>query len=339
MQVYYDKDADLSIVQNRKIAVIGYGSQGHAHANNLRDSGVGQVIVGLRAGSGSRVKAENAAFEVAEAAEAAADADLVMMLTPDELQPALYRDHIEPNLKEGAALAFAHGFNIHFELIEPRADLDVIMIAPKGPGHTVRSTYVAGNGVPSLIAIAQDATGQAKNLALSYACAIGAGRAAIIETSFREETETDLFGEQAVLCGGSAALVQAGFETLVEAGYAPEMAYFECLHELKLIVDLFYEGGDANMWYSVSNSAEYGGLTRGSRIVTDETKAEMKRMLHEIQSGQFAREFVTENQAGAPGIKARRRLTAAHQIEAVGERLRGMMPWIQENRLVDRTKN
>ena len=339
MQVYYDKDADLSIVQNRKIAVIGYGSQGHAHANNLRDSGVGQVIVGLRAGSGSRVKAENAAFEVAEAAEAAADADLVMMLTPDELQPALYRDHIEPNLKEGAALAFAHGFNIHFELIEPRADLDVIMIAPKGPGHTVRSTYVAGNGVPSLIAIAQDATGQAKNLALSYACAIGAGRAAIIETSFREETETDLFGEQAVLCGGSAALVQAGFETLVEAGYAPEMAYFECLHELKLIVDLFYEGGVANMWYSVSNTAEYGGLTRGSRIVTDETKAEMKRMLHEIQSGQFAREFVTENQAGAPGIKARRRLTAAHQIEAVGERLRGMMPWIQENRLVDRTKN
>ena len=339
MQVYYDKDADLSIVQNRKIAVIGYGSQGHAHANNLRDSGVGQVIVGLRAGSGSRVKAENAAFEVAEAAEAAADADLVMMLTPDELQPALYRDHIEPNLKEGAALAFAHGFNIHFELIEPRADLDVIMIAPKGPGHTVRSTYVAGNGVPSLIAIAQDATGQAKNLALSYACAIGAGRAAIIETSFREETETDLFGEQAVLCGGSAALVQAGFETLVEAGYAPEMAYFECLHELKLIVDLFYEGGVANMWYSVSNTAEYGGLTRGSRIVTDGTKAEMKRMLHEIQSGQFAREFVTENQAGAPGIKARRRLTAAHQIEAVGERLRGMMPWIQENRLVDRTKN
>ena len=339
MQVYYDKDADLSVAQNRKIAVIGYGSQGHAHANNLRDSGVDQVIVGLRAGSGSRIKAENAAFAVAEAAEAAADADLVMMLTPDELQPALYRDHIEPNLKEGAALAFAHGFNIHFELIEPREDLDVIMIAPKGPGHTVRSTYVAGNGVPSLIAIAQDATGQARNLALSYACAIGAGRAAIIETTFREETETDLFGEQAVLCGGSAALVQAAFETLVEAGYAPEMAYFECLHELKLIVDLFYEGGIANMWYSVSNTAEYGGLTRGSRIVTDETKAEMKRMLDEIQSGQFAREFVSENLAGAPGIKARRRLTAAHQIEEVGERLRGMMPWIQENRLVDRTKN
>ena len=339
MQVYYDKDADLSIVQTRKVAVIGYGSQGHAHANNLRDSGVEQVVVGLRAGSGSRVKAENAGFEVAEAAEAAAGADVVMILTPDELQPALYRDQVEPNLKEGAALAFAHGFNIHFELIEPREDLDVIMIAPKGPGHTVRSTYAAGNGVPSLIAIGQDATGQAKNLALSYACAIGAGRAGIIETTFREETETDLFGEQAVLCGGSAALVQAGFETLVEAGYAPEMAYFECLHELKLIVDLFYEGGVANMWYSVSNTAEYGGLTRGPRIVTDETKAEMKRMLAEIQSGVFAREFVGENQAGAPGIKARRRLTAAHQIETVGARLRGMMPWIQENRLVDRSRN
>ena len=339
MKVYYDKDADLSIVQNKKIVVVGYGSQGHAHANNLRDSGVEQLVVALRTGSGSRIKAENAGFGVAEAAEAAADADLVMILTPDELQPALYRDHIEPNLKEGAALAFAHGFNIHFELIEPREDLDVIMIAPKGPGHTVRSTYVAGNGVPSLIAIGQDATGQAKDLALSYACAIGAGRAGIIETTFREETETDLFGEQAVLCGGSAALVQAGFETLVEAGYAPEMAYFECLHELKLIVDLYYEGGVANMWYSVSNTAEYGGLTRGSRIVTDETKAEMKRMLEEIQSGAFAREFVGENQAGAPGIKARRRLTAAHPLETVGARLRGMMPWIQENRLVDRAKN
>ena len=339
MKVYYDKDADLSIVQNKKIVVVGYGSQGHAHANNLRDSGVEQLVVALRTGSGSRIKAENAGFGVAEAAQAAADADLVMILTPDELQPALYRDHIEPNLKEGAALAFAHGFNIHFELIEPREDLDVIMIAPKGPGHTVRSTYVAGNGVPSLIAIGQDATGQAKDLALSYACAIGAGRAGIIETTFREETETDLFGEQAVLCGGSAALVQAGFETLVEAGYAPEMAYFECLHELKLIVDLYYEGGVANMWYSVSNTAEYGGLTRGSRIVTDETKAEMKRMLEEIQSGAFAREFVGENQAGAPGIKARRRLTAAHPLETVGARLRGMMPWIQANRLVDRAKN
>ncbi len=339
MRVYYDKDADLSIVQNRKIAVIGYGSQGHAHANNLRDSGVGQVVVGLRAGSGSRIKAESAGFQVAEAAEAARDADLVMVLTPDELQPALYLEHIEPNLREGAALAFAHGFNIHFELIEPREDLDVIMIAPKGPGHTVRSNYVAGNGVPSLIAIGQDATGQAKQLALAYACAIGAGRAGIIETTFREETETDLFGEQAVLCGGSAALVQAGFETLVEAGYAPEMAYFECLHELKLIVDLYYEGGIANMWYSVSNTAEYGGLTRGPRIVTEETKAEMKRILREIQSGEFARDFVTENQAGAPGMKARRRLIAGHDVEAVGARLRGMMPWIRENRLVDKTRN
>ena len=339
MQVYYDKDADLSIIQKTRVAVIGYGSQGHAHANNLRDSGVGHVVIGLRAGSGSAPKAEAAGFEVREVPDAVADADLVMVLTPDELQQSIYKEQIEPNLKEGGAIAFAHGFNIHFELIEPRADLDAIMIAPKGPGHTVRSTYTAGGGVPSLIAIAQDATGQARDIALSYASAIGAGRAGIIATTFREETETDLFGEQAVLCGGAAALVQAGFETLVEAGYAPEMAYFECLHELKLIVDLFYEGGVANMWYSVSNTAEYGGLTRGPRIVTDETKAEMKRMLDEIQTGQFAREFVTENQAGAPGIKARRRLIAQHDIEQVGERLRGMMPWIQENRLVDRTKN
>ncbi|MYF12445.1 MAG: ketol-acid reductoisomerase [Gammaproteobacteria bacterium] len=339
MQVYYDKDADLSIIQKTRVAVIGYGSQGHAHANNLRDSGVGHVVIGLRAGSGSAPKAEAAGFEVREVPDAVADADLVMVLTPDELQQGIYAKQIEPNLKEGGAIAFAHGFNIHFELIEPRADLDAIMIAPKGPGHTVRSTYAAGGGVPSLIAIAQDASGQARDIALSYASAIGAGRAGIIATTFREETETDLFGEQAVLCGGAAALVQAGFETLVEAGYAPEMAYFECLHELKLIVDLFYEGGVANMWYSVSNTAEYGGLTRGPRIVTDETKAEMKRMLNEIQTGQFAREFVTENQAGAPGIKARRRLIAQHGIEQVGERLRGMMPWIQENRLVDRTKN
>ena len=339
MQVHYDKDADLSLVQNRKVAVIGYGSQGHAHANNLRDSGVAQLVVGLRDGSASRPKAQSAGFQVAEAGEAAAGADLVMILTPDELQQKLYEEELAPNLKEGAALAFAHGFNIHFELIAPRADLDVIMIAPKGPGHTVRASYAQGGGVPSLIAVAQDASGQAKEIALSYACAIGAGRAGIIETSFREETETDLFGEQAVLCGGSAALVQAGFETLVEAGYAPEMAYFECLHELKLIVDLYYEGGIANMWYSVSNTAEYGGLSRGPRIVTDETRAEMKRILKEIQNGQFAREFVTENQAGAPGIKARRRLTAAHRLETVGKRLRGMMPWIQENRLVDRSKN
>ena len=339
MQVYYDKDADLSLIQKMKVVIVGYGSQGHAHANNLRDSGVAEIVVGLRVGSDSWRKAENAGFTVAEVSEAVQGADLVMVLVPDELQPALYREKLEPNLKENAAMAFAHGFNVHFELIQPRADLDVIMIAPKGPGHTVRSTYVAGGGVPSLIAIAQDATGQAKNIALSYASANGGGRAGVIETNFREETETDLFGEQAVLCGGVSALVQAGFETLVEAGYAPEMAYFECLHELKLIVDLFYEGGVANMWYSVSNTAEYGGLTRGPRIVTDETKKEMKRILTEIQSGNFAKEFVLENQAGAPSIKAMRRISQAHPIEEVGEKLRGMMPWIAENRLVDKDVN
>ncbi|MEZ5558257.1 MAG: ketol-acid reductoisomerase [Pseudomonadales bacterium] len=339
MQVYYDKDADLSIIQKMRVLIVGYGSQGHAHANNLRDSGVKNVVVGLRRGSDSWRKAENAGFDVQEVADAAIHADLVMILTPDEHQPALYREQLAPNLKDGATIAFAHGFNIHFELIEPRKDLDVIMIAPKGPGHTVRSTYVQGGGVPSLIAVYQDASGQAKNTALSYASANGGGRAGIIETSFREETETDLFGEQAVLCGGAAALVQAGFETLVEAGYAPEMAYFECLHELKLIVDLFYEGGVANMWYSVSNTAEYGGLTRGPRLITDETKQEMKRILGEIQTGRFAREFVTENQAGAPTIKAMRRISQGHGIEQVGERLRAMMPWIQENRLVDKDKN
>ena len=338
MQVYYDKDADLSIIQRMKVVVVGYGSQGHAHANNLRDSGV-NVTVALRAGSGSWPKAENAGFTVQPVAEAVQDADLVMLLTPDEHQQRIYTEEIEGNLKEGAAIAFAHGFNIHFQLIEPRADLDVVMIAPKGPGHTVRSTYVEGGGVPSLIAIGRNASGQAKNIALSYAAANGAGRAGIIETSFREETETDLFGEQTVLCGGAAALVTAGFETLVEAGYAPEMAYFECLHELKLIVDFFYEGGISNMWYTVSNTAEYGGLTRGSRIVTEETKAEMRRILDEIQSGRFAREFVTENQAGAPTIKAIRRQSQAHQIEDVGARLRAMMPWIEANKLVDKTKN
>ena len=339
MQVYYDKDADLSIIQKMKVVIVGYGSQGHAHANNLRDSGVADVVVGLRKGSGSWSKAENAGFTVAEVPEAIKGADLIMVLVPDELQGALYKEEIEPNIKENATMAFAHGFNVHFELIEARADLDVIMIAPKGPGHTVRSTYVAGGGVPSLIAIAQDATGQAKNIALSYASANGGGRAGVIETTFREETETDLFGEQAVLCGGAAALVQAGFETLVEAGYAPEMAYFECLHELKLIVDLFYEGGIANMWYSVSNTAEYGGLTRGPRIVTAETKVEMKRILTEIQTGNFAKEFVQEYQAGAPSIKAMRRITGEHPIEEVGAKLRGMMPWIQENRLVNKDVN
>ena len=338
MRVYYEKDADLSIIAERKVVVVGYGSQGHAHANNLRDSGLA-VTVALREGSVSWSKAVAAGLPVQPVAEAVRGADLVMLLAPDEHQPSVYATAIEPNLKEGAAIAFAHGFNIHFQLIEPRADLDVLMVAPKGPGHTVRSTYVAGGGVPSLIAIARDASGQAKELALAYAAAIGAGRAGIIETSFREETETDLFGEQTVLCGGAAALVTAGFETLVEAGYAPEMAYFECLHELKLIVDFFYEGGVSNMWYTVSNTAEYGGLTRGPRIVTEDTKAEMKRILGEIQSGAFAREFVTENQAGAPTIKALRRLSQGHRIEEVGAKLRAMMPWIEANKLVDRSKN
>ena len=339
MQVYYDKDTDLSIVQKMKVVVIGYGSQGHAHANNLRDSGVSSVIIGLRNGSGSWAKAENAGFAVEEVSESVKDADLVMMLTPDEHQQRIYKEEVEPSLKEGATLAFAHGFNIHFELIEPRKDLDVIMIAPKGPGHTVRSTYQEGGGVPSLIAIFQDASGQAKNIALSYASANGAGRAGVIETTFREETETDLFGEQAVLCGGAAALVQAGFETLVEAGYAPEMAYFECLHELKLIVDFFYEGGISNMWYTVSNTAEYGGLTRGERIITEDTKEEMKKILEEIQTGKFAQEFVSENLAGAPGIKAMRRISQQHPIEDVGLKLRAMMPWIEEHKLVDKDVN
>ena len=339
MQVYYEKDADLSLVKDMSVAVLGYGSQGHAHANNLRDSGVGEVRVGLRAGSGSAAKAEAAGFTVYEPAEAVSSADLVMVLAPDEVQPAIYTESIQDHLRDGGALAFAHGFNVHFGLIEARQDLDVIMIAPKGPGHTVRATYVAGGGVPSLIAIAQDASGRARDIALSYAAAIGAGRAGVIQTSFREETETDLFGEQAVLCGGLAELAQAGFDTLVEAGYAPEMAYFECLHELKLIVDLMYEGGIANMWYSVSNTAEYGGLTRGKRIITDETRAEMKRILREVQAGQFAKEFVSENQAGAPHMKSMRRILAGEPIEDVGERLRAMMPWIRESRLVDRSRN
>lgn len=336
--VYYDKDADLSIIQSKKVAILGYGSQGHAHALNLKDSGV-DVTVALRKGSKSWDKATNSGLTVKEIGEAVKGADLVMVLAPDQDQAAIYRDSIAPNIKQGATLAFAHGFNIHFGLIEPRSDLDVIMIAPKGPGHTVRSTYTQGGGVPSLIAISQDASGGAKQIALSYASANGGGRAGIIETNFREETETDLFGEQAVLCGGATALVQAGFETLVEAGYAPEMAYFECLHELKLIVDLMYEGGMANMRYSISNTAEYGDYTRGPRVVTEETKKEMKKILTEIQTGQFAREFVLENQAGGPTMKARRRIGAEHQIEEVGAKLRGMMPWIAKNKLVDKTKN
>lgn len=338
MKIFYDKDADISIIQNKTVAVIGYGSQGHAHANNLQDSGV-KVVVGLRPGSTSAAKAEQAGIAVSPVEQAVANADLVMVLAPDEHQAKLYREHIEPHLKNGSALAFAHGFNIHFGQIAPRPDLDVFMIAPKGPGHLVRSTYTQGGGVPSLIAVHQDASGRAKDLSLSYAVAIGAGRAGIIETTFREETETDLFGEQAVLCGGLTALAQAGFETLVDAGYAPEMAYFECLHELKLIVDLMYEGGIANMRYSISNTAEYGDLTRGPRIITEETRWEMQRILQEIQSGEFAREFILENQAGAPTLKAKRRLGRDHSIEVVGEKLRGMMPWIKANRLVDTSKN
>ena len=338
MNVYYDKDADLSIIQKKKVAIIGYGSQGHAHANNLKESGV-SVVVGLRAGSSSAAKASEAGLDVQSIEDAVKSADVVMVLAPDEHQAALYAKQIVPNIKQGATIAFAHGFNIHFEQIEPREDLDVIMVAPKGPGHLVRSTYKEGGGVPSLIAVFQDASGMAQQTALSYASANGGGRAGIIETTFREETETDLFGEQAVLCGGATALVQAGFETLVEAGYAPEMAYFECLHELKLIVDLMYEGGIANMRYSISNTAEYGDLTRGPRVITAETKAEMARILDEIQTGKFAREFILENQAGAATLKAMRRRGREHQIEEVGEKLRSMMPWIKSNKLVDKSKN
>ena len=338
MNIYYDKDADLSIIRGLKVTIIGYGSQGHAHANNLKDSGV-DVTVGLRPGSLSEAKAKKSGLTVKPVEEAVKGADVVMILAPDEHQAALYREKIAPNIKQGAALAFAHGFNIHFQQIEPRADLDVIMIAPKGPGHLVRSTYTQGAGVPSLIAVYQDASGRSRDIALSYASANGGGRAGIIETSFREETETDLFGEQAVLCGGATALVQAGFETLVEAGYAPEMAYFECLHELKLIVDLMYEGGIANMRYSISNTAEYGDLTRGPRIINEGTKQEMRRILTEIQNGEFAREFILENQAGAATLKAKRRIGREHPIETVGEKLRGMMAWISAGKIVDKSVN
>ena len=339
MRVYYDRDADVNLIKSKKIAIVGYGSQGHAHANNLRDSGVKEVVVALRPGSASAKKAEAAQFKVMSPAEAAKWADITMILAPDEHQAAIYRDELKGNLKRDGALAFAHGFNVHFKLIEPRQDLDVFMIAPKGPGHTVRSEYQKGGGVPSLVAVEQNATGNAMEIALSYASAIGSGRSGIIETSFREECETDLFGEQSVLCGGLTSLIMAGYETLVEAGYAPEMAYFECLHEVKLIVDLIYEGGIANMRYSISNTAEYGDYTRGPRLIDDRVKAEMKRILNEIQSGQFAREWVLENAAGQPSFKAMRRRGAEHDIEKVGERLRAMMPWIGANRLVDKTKN
>ena len=338
MKIYYDKDADLSLIKRKHVAIIGYGSQGHAHANNLRDSGV-RVSVGVRKGGASWTKAKNAGLPVKAVGDAVKGADVVMILLPDEHHARVYREEIEPHIKKGATLAFAHGFNIHFKQIEPRADLDVIMIAPKGPGHLVRSTYTQGGGVPSLIAVYQDPGKKARDVALSYAAAIGAARAGVIETTFREECETDLFGEQVVLCGGLTALIQAGYDTLIEAGYAPEMAYFECLHEVKLIVDLIYEGGIANMRYSVSNTAEYGDFTRGPRIINEQVRAEMKKILHEIQTGQFAKEFILENQANAPTMKAMRRMAASHSVEVVGARLRDMMPWIKKNRLVDQSKN
>ncbi|MGB8839560.1 MAG: ketol-acid reductoisomerase [Aliidongia sp.] len=339
MRVYYDHDADVNLIKAKRIAIIGYGSQGHAHANNLKDSGVRDIVIGLRPGSATARKAESAGFTVRSASEATGGADLVMVLTPDELQADLWEQDLKPNLREGAALAFAHGLNVHFRLIEPRPDLDVFMVAPKGPGHTVRSEYLRGGGVPCLVAVEQNASGNALEIALSYASAIGGGRAGVIETSFKEECETDLFGEQAVLCGGLSALITAGFETLVEAGYAPEMAYFECLHEVKLIVDLIYEGGLANMRYSISNTAEYGDYTRGSRVIDDRVKGEMRRILDDIQSGRFARDWVLENKAGLPSFKATRRRNAEHPIEQVGEKLRAMMPWIAANRLVDKSKN
>src|SRR5215472_2608737 len=338
MRVYYDRDADLNFIKGKKVAVIGFGSQGHAHALNMRDSGVKDVAIAARAGA-SADKAKAAGFNVMPVAEAARWADCMMMVTPDELQADIYAKDLASNMKNGAALFFAHGFNVHFRLIEPRKDLDVLMVAPKGPGHTVRSEYLRGGGVPCLIAVSQDATGNALDLGLAYASAIGGGRSGVIETSFREECETDLFGEQSVLCGGLVELIRAGFETLVEGGYAPEMAYFECLHEVKLIVDLIYEGGIANMNYSVSNTAEYGEYVSGPRVVTPETKAEMKRILADIQEGRFVRDWMLEVAAGKPNFNAIRRRDAEHPIEEVGARLRAMMPWIAKNKLVDQARN
>ena len=338
MKVYYDKDADLSLVKGKNVTIIGYGSQGHAHAQNLNDSGV-KVTVGLRKGGASWGKVEKAGLRVAEIADAVKSADIVMLLLPDEQIASVYKNDVEPHIKQGASLAFAHGFNIHYGQVVPRADLDVWMVAPKAPGHTVRSTYTQGGGVPHLIAVHADKSGKARDLALSYAAANGGGKAGVIETNFREETETDLFGEQAVLCGGAVELIKAGFETLTEAGYAPEMAYFECLHELKLIVDLIYEGGIANMNYSISNNAEYGEYVTGPKIVTDYTKKAMRQALKDIQTGEYAKSFILENRAGAPTLLSRRRLTAEHPIEQVGEQLRAMMPWIKKNRLVDQSKN
>jgi ketol-acid reductoisomerase len=339
MRVYYDRDADINLIKGKKLGVIGYGSQGHAHALNLRDSGCKNIAIALRKGSAGIPKAEKEKLKVMEVAEAAAWADVIMMLTPDELQADIYKEHLRDTMKQGAALMFAHGLNVHFNLVEPRADLDVGMVAPKGPGHTVRSEYLRGGGVPCLLAIHQDKSGNAHDLFLSYAAAIGGGRAGIIETSFKEECETDLFGEQTVLCGGLVELIRAGFETLVEAGYAPEMAYFECLHEVKLIVDLIYEGGIANMNYSISNTAEYGEYVSGPRLVTPETRAEMRRILKDIQTGAFTSEWIRECKAGQPRFKATRRLNDAHPIEAIGAKLRAMMPWIKEKALVDKDRN
>ncbi len=339
MRVYYDRDADVNLIKSKKVAVIGYGSQGHAHALNMRDSGVKEITVAELPGSDNWAKAKAAKFKVMEAAAAARWADVLMVLAPDELQADLYRDHLRDNLKEGAAIAFAHGFSIHFRLIEPRPDMDVFMVAPKGPGHTVRSEYQRGAGVPSLLAIHQDPSGNAHDIGLAYACAIGAGRSGVIGTTFGDECETDLFGEQVVLCGGLTTLIRAGYETLVEAGYEPEMAYFECVHEVKLIVDLIYEGGIANMRYSISNTAEYGDHTRGPKIIDEGVKQRMRDILADIQSGRFAREWVLECKAGQPSFKALRRRAAEHPLEAVGEKLRAMMPWIAEGRLVDKSKN
>ncbi len=339
MRVYYDRDADVGLIKKKKVVIVGYGSQGHAHAANLKDSGVAEVAVALRSDSASRAKASDAGFKVMDVAEASQWGDVIMMLTPDELQADIYADEIAENIRPGAAIAFAHGLNVHFNLIEPRTDIDVFMVAPKGPGHTVRSEYARGGGVPCLIAVHQDSSGNAHEIGLSYASAVGGGRSGIIETTFQEECETDLFGEQAVLCGGLCELIKAGFETLVEAGYAPEMAYFECLHEVKLIVDLIYEGGIANMNYSISNTAEYGEYVTGPRIITDETKAEMKRVLEDIQAGRFTRDWMVENKARQTSFKATRRRNAEHPIEQVGAELRAMMPWIGANRLVDKAKN
>jgi ketol-acid reductoisomerase len=338
MKVFYDKDCDLKLIKGKKVAIIGYGSQGHAHALNLNDSGI-KVTVGARKGGPSWDKVKKAKLTPSDIKEAVKAADFVMMLMPDEHIGAVYAEDVAPNMKKGATLAFAHGFNVHYGQVVPRDDIDVVMVAPKAPGHTVRSTYAGGGGVPMLVAVHQDVSGKARDMALSYACAIGGGRAGIIETNFREETETDLFGEQAVLCGGAVELIKAGYETLTEAGYAPEMAYFECLHELKLIVDLIYEGGIANMNYSISNNAEFGEYVTGPRIVTAETKRVMKEVLKDIQTGEYAKAFILENKAGAPTLISRRRITAEHEIEVVGEKLRAMMPWIKANKLVDKTRN